>query len=113
MSSDLTFSKYQTDSKSTDLYAQFGDSLLMHCLGLTGEVGELAEKIKKVIRNDGRIFDATNLPAIQKEIGDILWYLAQIATDLGIDLGESASQNREKLLDRQARDVIKSVGDVR
>lgn len=110
---DLTFDQYQKESRSTDGYANVGDGLLMHCLGLTGEVGELAEKIKKVIRNQDRVFDETNLPAIEKEMGDILWYLAQIATDLGVNLGEAARKNREKLLDRQKREVIKSSGDER
>ena len=110
---DLTFEQYQKESRSTDLYANVGDGLLMHCLGLTGEVGELAEKIKKVIRNQERVFDETNLPGIEKELGDILWYLAQIATDLDLRLGEEKTKNREKLLDRQKREVIKSVGDER
>ena len=76
-------------------------------LGLAGEAGEIANKVKKVIR-DGRSTDG-----ISDELGDVLWYLAAVANELGADLGDIANNNLKKLADRQARNVLGGSGDNR
>ena len=78
-------------------------------LGLTGEAGEIANKVKKVMR-DGKALD---LDDIKKEIGDVLWYVAGLCTVTGIPLEEVAKANLEKLADRQKRGVIGGSGDNR
>lgn len=77
-------------------------------LGLAGETGEFVEKFKKRIR-DG-VFDK-ELTA--KELGDVLWYLSQLASDIGYTLEDIAKMNLKKLADRRARNVIHGSGDVR
>ena len=78
-------------------------------LGLTGEAGEIANKVKKVMR-DGKALD---LDDIKKELGDVLWYVAGLCTVLGIPLEEVAKANLEKLADRKKRGVIGGSGDNR
>jgi NTP pyrophosphatase (non-canonical NTP hydrolase) len=78
-------------------------------LGLCGEAGEVAEKVKKHIR-DGRTLDRAELA---KELGDVLWYLAVLADDLGLTLSEIADINIRKLMDRKTRGVISGSGDNR
>lgn len=77
-------------------------------LGMCGEAGEVAEKVKKQIR-DGKF----NRHETAKEVGDVLWYLANLANDIGYNLEEIAVMNIEKLTDRKHRDKIKGNGDNR
>lgn len=78
-------------------------------MGLTGEAGEIANKVKKVMR-DGKQLDIED---IKHELGDVLWYVASFATVLGIDLEEVAQANLDKLASRKARGVIGGSGDNR
>lgn len=78
-------------------------------MGMTGEAGEIANKVKKVMR-DGKQLDIED---IKHELGDVLWYVASFATVLGIDLEEVAQANIEKLKSRKARGVIGGSGDNR
>ena len=78
-------------------------------MGLTGEAGEIANKVKKVMR-DGKKLD---LEDIKHELGDVLWYVAGLSTVLGIDLEDVAKANIEKLKSRKARGVIGGSGDNR
>jgi NTP pyrophosphatase (non-canonical NTP hydrolase) len=82
-------------------------------LGLTGEAGEVADKVKKVIRDRGGVFDADTREAIKLELGDVLWYVAQLASELGYDLNEVADANLQKLSSRAARGRIGGSGDQR
>ena len=82
-------------------------------LGLSGEAGEVAEKVKKVIRDKGGEFDDDTRLAICKELGDVLWYVAQIASELNLDLSNVAQGNLDKLADRAKRGKIKGNGDDR
>jgi NTP pyrophosphatase (non-canonical NTP hydrolase) len=77
-------------------------------LGLCGEAGEVAEKVKKQVR-DG-VF---NRHEVAKELGDVLWYLANISNDIGYSLKEIANMTVDKLRSRKERDVIKGSGDNR
>lgn len=78
-------------------------------LALNGEAGELGEKVKKYVRED----DDTYLEEARDELGDVLWYMAQLATLLDADLSEVAEDNLDKLLDRQERGQITGQGDNR
>ena len=87
--------------------------LLHWVLGISGEAGEVAEKIKKIIRDkDGEISEADK-QELAKEIGDVLWYLAAFSDHLGLDLQDVAQANLDKLKSRQARGVIGGSGDNR
>ena len=86
---------------------------LYPALGLAGEAGEVAEKIKKLVRNKGGEYDREDVRMIEKELGDVLWYIAELCTVFGIDMSECAKMNIVKLEDRDKRGVIKSQGDDR
>jgi NTP pyrophosphatase (non-canonical NTP hydrolase) len=73
----------------------------------------VAEHVKKLIRDDGGEVTDERRTAMSKELGDVLWYLAQIASELGLDLDELAQANLEKLLSRQRRGVLSGSGDER
>lgn len=110
----MTFDEYQRHALKTAIYN--GDKMLDLChwaLGLSGESGEIAEKIKKIIRDQGADPSKIDRGDIKKELGDILWYIAVLAYELGIDLDEVASANVEKLANRQKRGVIAGSGDNR
>ncbi len=76
-------------------------------LGLNGEAGEVAEQIKKTMRNDNGEITAERLEKLKKELGDVLWYLTQLAEELGTDLSEVAAINVEKLLGRKNSENLK------
>ena len=82
-------------------------------MGLANEAGEVAGKVKKIFRDrDGKISD-DDRDALKKELGDVLWYLTQICTELGLTLEEVAAHNVEKLAARLERGTIKGDGDDR
>ena len=82
-------------------------------LGLCGEAGEVAEKVKKTLRDDGGVLSDERREALSRELGDVLWYLSQLATEAGLDLEEIAAENLDKLLSRQERGVLRGSGDER
>lgn len=82
-------------------------------LGVAGETGEIAEKIKKILRNDGGAISEEKRESLKQEIGDVLWYLSQLSRVLGFKFSEAATANIIKLSDRASRGVIKSEGDAR
>lgn len=82
-------------------------------LGLVGESGEIAEKIKKNIRNDGADLSKLDIADMKKELGDVLWYVASVADYFEIPLEDVGQANIAKLADRQKRGVIRSTGDNR
>lgn len=114
---DLTFNEYSKTAWETAVYPQRGTcsfASLAYCvLGLSGETGEIAEKIKKVFRDKGGVFDNETKTLLIKEIGDVQWYLNALAIELGSSLNEAAKLNSQKLLDRQARGVLGGSGDTR
>ena len=85
----------------------------VYALGLTGEAGELADKIKKVYRDKGGVFKHEEREAIVKELGDVLWYLTRLGATLGFSLEQIAEINVEKLADRAKRGKIGGSGDDR
>jgi NTP pyrophosphatase (non-canonical NTP hydrolase) len=110
--SDLTLSKYQNLAVRTAIYGS-GSTIIYPALGLANEAGEVLGKIKKVLRDKEGVFNEETNKEIGKEIGDVLWYIAALARDLNLDLGEIAHENLIKLADRQARGVIQGSGDNR
>lgn len=114
----MTFDEYQkkaitTDSFAFELHDINSPAFINKLLGLCGEAGEVAEKFKKIYRNNDGKMNAEEKREIVKELGDVLWYISTIAHYLEVPFGEVASKNLEKLFDRQQRGVIKSKGDNR
>lgn len=108
----MELSEYQRLSRRTAEYPREA-WLAYPALGLAGEAGEVAEHAKKAIRDDGGSVSDERKSAMAKELGDVLWYVAQIATELGLDLDAIAEQNLAKLLSRQERGVLSGSGDDR
>jgi NTP pyrophosphatase (non-canonical NTP hydrolase) len=109
----LTANEYQTEALKTAVYPNIGQNLTYPVLGLCGETGEVAEKIKKVIRdNDGILTDSTR-DTIALELSDVAWYLAVLAHELGYSLEDILNLNLDKLRSRQERGVLKGSGDNR
>ena len=103
---------YQKVAKTTAIYPR-EQAIIYPTLGLTGEAGEVANKVKKVIR-DGTDKNSKDLvQALSSEIGDCLWYIAILADDIGLKLSDIANSNLEKLLDRANRGKLSGSGDNR
>ena len=109
----MDFHTYQQRSRATACYPDAGANPIYPTLGLCGEVGEVADKVKKVLRDQGGEFSAEVIAALQLELGDVLWYVAQLATELGLELDQVAQANLDKLASRSARNVISGSGDSR
>jgi NTP pyrophosphatase (non-canonical NTP hydrolase) len=109
----MDFAAYQQRSRETARYPDAGSNPLYPTLGLCGETGEVADKVKKVIRDRGGRFDAEVCEDLRLELGDVLWYVAQLATELGLSLEDVAQANLAKLASRAARNVISGSGDRR
>ena len=110
----MNFNDYQKQSKKTAIYPKFeGHGWVQAALGLASGSGEVANNLKKVLRDhNGEINDAT-LQAVKGELGDVLWYVSQITTELGLDLDDVAQANLDKLFDRKKRNVLTGSGDNR
>lgn len=108
----MTFDAYQQEARKTALYPE-AYRLIYPTLGLAGEAGELANKVKKVLRDQGGEVTEEIRKALLAELGDVLWYVAQVATDLGASLEAVAQANLEKLRSRQERGKLGGSGDTR
>jgi NTP pyrophosphatase (non-canonical NTP hydrolase) len=108
----MDFSDYQKRARDTAIYPR-EYKLVYPALGLAGEAGEVAEKVKKIIRDKGGEISAEDRDAIRKECGDVLWYLAQIASDLEFNLDSFAVANIEKLRLRKEKGTLQGSGDDR
>jgi NTP pyrophosphatase (non-canonical NTP hydrolase) len=110
----MTFDDYQARAKTTStLDPKSVTTPYYFGLGLTGEAGEIAEKLKKVIRNHDNDMSKLDVDDFKKELGDVLWYLAMLSSQVGLSFEDVAQTNLAKLADRKARGVIKSTGDNR
>ena len=107
------FDIYQTEARKTAIYPDLGNNLWYPALGLAGEAGEVAEKVKKIYRDDNGEISYEGRVKIYKELGDALWYISAIASELGIDLSIIAEDNLAKLQSRAARDKVHGSGDTR
>lgn len=111
-----TFDEYQQQTEETAIYPGVGTKagLIYATLGLNGEAGEFAERVKKMLRDGGgRVLSNEEHDAMVKELGDTLWYLARAATELGVSLETVAQRNLEKLADRKNRGSLQGSGDDR
>jgi NTP pyrophosphatase (non-canonical NTP hydrolase) len=108
----MEFHEYQRLSRRTAEYPREA-WLAYPALGLAGEAGELAEHAKKAIRDDAGSISDERRAAMAKELGDVLWYVAQLASELGLELEDVAQANLEKLRSRQRRGVLSGSGDDR
>ncbi len=109
----LSFDEYQRRSAETAVYPEAGRNLAYPTLGLAGETGEVAEKVKKVLRDHGGTVSEETRAALRKELGDVLWYVAALCRELRLDLGDVAAANLEKLFSRKERGVLRGSGDER
>ncbi len=120
----MKFDEYQKQAETTDLgFENMGEVMRIHSynvpefidkvLGLVGESGEFADKIKKIMRDKrGEFTDEERIAAL-KELGDVLWYVAEISAYLGTPMSELAKMNLEKLASRKARGTLVGAGDNR
>ena len=109
----MELNHYQRESRKTALYPHLGSNAIYPTLGLVGEAGEVADKIKKILRDKEGIFDKDSKDAIKLELGDVLWYLSQLAIELGFELDDVANSNLQKLNSRKFRGKIQGSGDNR
>lgn len=108
------FNEYQFRAHVSSLNADVnGDRLVYPVLGLANEAGEVAGKVKKLFRDKGGRLDDADREALKAELGDVLWYLAEICTQVGIDLTDVAEYNLMKLASRMERGAIQGNGDNR
>jgi NTP pyrophosphatase (non-canonical NTP hydrolase) len=104
---------YQARAAHTALYPDVGANPIYPTLGLCGEAGEVADKVKKVLRDHGGHFSEEIRADLALELGDVLWYLARLASELNLDLAGIAEANLTKLASRAERNVIAGSGDRR
>lgn len=106
----IDFRSYQAEARKT-AFSPPEHKIVYATMGLAGEAGELANKVKKLMRGD--VNREEILDGIKGEMGDILWYLSALADDLGIELADVASGNIKKLQSRYMRDQLRGSGDYR
>src|SRR4051812_46548366 len=110
----MTLDEYQKKALRTVISSESEFKDLLHwVLGINGEAGEIAEKVKKIIRDKGGDVSAADKAEMAKEVGDVLWYLAVFAHHLGVSFDDVAQQNLDKLQSRQARGKLQGSGDNR
>lgn len=108
----MLLDEYQERAEALAIYPEAVG--LPYCiLGLTGEAGEIANKFKKVLRDNGGQLTTEKTREMRDELGDVLWYVANLAGELGATLSEIAETNLEKLNSRKARGVLSGSGDNR
>lgn len=108
----MDFNKYQETAVETAIYPDT-HRILYPALGMAGEAGEVANKVKKIIRDGPENMPDDWKDQLASEIGDVLWYCAALANDIGMPLSLIAAQNRDKLLERKQKGTISGSGDKR
>lgn len=109
----MNFKEYQQVVEATAVYPKVGENIIYPVLGLCGESGEIAEKVKKVLRDNSGEFNNNIITELIKELGDVLWYITALSLELGTSLQEVATRNAEKLYSRKDRNVLHGSGDNR
>lgn len=110
---DDSLNRYQQESRKTWSHIVMNHPIVYPTMGLVNEAGELAGKIKKIFRDKAGVIGETDRQALKGELGDVLWYLTQICTELDLTLEEVAEANLEKLFSRLERGQIRGEGDNR
>jgi NTP pyrophosphatase (non-canonical NTP hydrolase) len=108
----MDFNEYQKKAVKTAVYHK-AHQIIYPALGLGNEAGEVLGKVKKVLRDNDGLFTDDQVSKIADEVGDVLWYMAALCRDLGVNLEDIAQKNLDKLEDRKNRNVIKGSGDSR
>lgn len=108
-----SFGDYQRESRKTWNLIAMDHPIVYPTLGLANEAGEVAGKIKKIFRDHGGTITEADRQALKQELGDVLWYLTQICTELDLTLDQVAEANIEKLFSRAERNQIRGSGDNR
>lgn len=107
------YGRYQEQSRKTYSDIKTDDPIVYPTLGLVNEAGEFAGKIKKIFRDKNGVISDEDRQALKGELGDVLWYLTQICTNLDLTLEEIAEANLDKLFSRLDRGMIQGDGDNR
>jgi NTP pyrophosphatase (non-canonical NTP hydrolase) len=108
----MDFNSYQQKAAETAIYP-VSYAITYPALGLSGEAGEVAEKVKKILRDKNGLPTPEDKIEIKKELGDVLWYIAALARDFGLSMDDIATANIEKLASRKNRGVLQGSGDNR
>jgi len=109
----MDFKEYQKKAWETAIYPNKGKNVYYPALGLGGETGEVLEKIKKIMRDENFNVTEEKKEALIKEMGDVIWYLAALCTELELDLNKIAEQNIAKLALRKEKGTLHGSGDNR
>jgi len=106
---------YQKKARQTAIYPDQEDlgGLLYVTLGMVGEAGEIANKVKKILRDDHGFITLDRKSEILQELGDLLWYVSQVATELDTQLSAVAVANLQKLYARKSDGTLSGSGDAR
>ena len=105
--------RYQEEAWETAIYPEKGNNLYYPTMGLAGEAGEVCNKVKKIFRDQHGVPTKEQKLEIAKELGDVLWYVAALLSEIDSHLGCVADDNIKKLRDREKRGVLKGSGDNR
>jgi NTP pyrophosphatase (non-canonical NTP hydrolase) len=109
----MTFNEYQLKAKETAIFPDEENRFIYATLGMMGEAGEVSEKIKKIWRDKGKLVSDSDREEVKKELGDVLWYMSQLALEIGINFDDIATNNINKLQSRLERNVLHGSGDNR
>ena len=108
----MNFNEYQKEAYKTLIHKD-QDNLAYFALGVAGESGEVADKVKKIFRDNGGVMTTQDKEELAKEMGDVLWYLSQLSQYIGKDFSDIAQINLDKLKSRQERGTLSGSGDNR
>jgi NTP pyrophosphatase (non-canonical NTP hydrolase) len=109
----VNFNRYQKQARKTAIYPNQGKNLPYPTLGLAGESGEIADNVKKLIRDDNGTLTPQRKKALVNELGDVLWYVSAICNELKVTLNSVAETNLKKLQSRKIRGTLHGKGDYR
>ena len=109
----MNFDDYQKEAVATAIYPRQGDNIYYPAMGLAGEAGEVCDKIKKIMRDHDGNRTLAQEEEIAKELGDVLWYVANLCEEMEIDMSYVATKNILKLQSRKMRGTLKGSGDNR
>ena len=109
----MEMNEYQKGALSTAMYPNKGNNIIYPTLGLVGEAGEVAEKVKKIIRDNNGELTNEKKKEIVLECSDVMWYIATLCYELGYDMSDVAQMNLDKLFSRKQRGKLGGSGDNR
>lgn len=109
----MDFTEYQIKARHTAIYPDIDANIYYPALGLASEAGEVCGKIKKIMRDNGGVVSVETRLKLTDELGDVLWYVSNLASELDIDLERMAVRNIDKLALRKERNTLKGDGDNR